>query len=392
MRIKTQPAACALLSLWLLLIGIATGPASAAEGTDGAYEALEQTIHSQFARLEVAGMAVAVVDGDALVYFKGMGTMNAQKKLPVEADTIFLMASITKTVTGTAVMQLAQDGRINLDENINVYLPFIVRNPSYPDTPVTARMLLCHTSSIADNWDVLDRTYSYSRNPAISLQEFCSDYFAIGGKWYDGRENFLGDKPGTVYEYSNCGYALLGYLVEYVTGLPFYAYCDENIFTPLGMQDTSLMLEDLDAARIAVPYADGSAVEHYTFATYPDGGLRTSCEDFAKFVAMMMNGGTYQGAEILKAETVQAMLTPQFTGVAENQGLTWDLAIGELYGVRSDGVLVGHNGGEEGADTLMFFNPQSRKGAMILINEEVSERRSGVYNLILQQVIDAVND
>ena len=158
------------------------------------------------------------------------------------------------------------------------------------------------------------------------------------------------------------------------------------------MNDTSLMLEDLDEDRIAIPYADGRAIEHYTFATYPDGGLRTSCDDFARFIAMMINGGSYQGIEILKRDTVEAMLAEQYKGIAENQGITWDLAVNELYDIRSSGLLIGHNGGEEGVDTLMFFNPQTKKGAMIFINEEIPERRISAYNDLLEEVIRVVND
>jgi len=365
--------------------------ASAAAGGDPC-AALGDAVEAQFGKLDVTGMAVALVDANGLSFFRGEGYRNARKKLPVEADTIFLMASITKTVTGVAVMQLAEDGRIDLDADVNAYLPYTVQNPACPRQRITARMLLCHTASIADNWDVLDQTYTYGSDPEISLQAFCERYFDPDGKWYDPNENYLEEQPGTYYEYSNCGYALLGSIVENVTGQPFYAYCDDAIFTPLGMEDTSLMLEDLDAGRIAVPYADGRAIEHYTFATYPDGGLRTSCGDFAKFIGMMINGGTYRGAEILKAETVRAMLEEQYAGIAENQGITWDLAVNELYGIASDGVLIGHNGGEEGADTLMFFNPQTQKGAMILINEEIASRHTADYDRLLEQVIRAVND
>ena len=365
---------------------------AAAESAGGGYENLGASIETQFSKLNVAGMAVAIVDENGLTFFQGEGYMNIREKNPVEADTIFLLASITKTITGVAVMQLAEEGEIDLDTDVNEYLPYSVRNPQYPKRVITVRMLLCHTSSVADNWDVMDQTYTYGSNPEISLQAFCEGYFDPNGKWYNSRENYLDDKPGACYEYSNCGYALLGHLVEIVAGQPFYSYCDENIFIPLGMNDTSLMLEDLEENRIAIPYAGGRAIEHYTFATYPDGGLRTSCEDFARFIAMMINGGSYQGTEILKRETVEAMFQEQYRGIAENQGITWDLAINELYDIQSSGVLIGHNGGEEGADTLMFFNPQTKKGAMIFINEEVPERRISAYNDLLEEMIQVVND
>lgn len=378
------------LALMMVCMGVTLAMAAQAMAADE--DLLGNAVDSLFDKLDVAGMAVAIVDEDGLLYFKGCGYRNVQEKLPVTEDTVFLMASVTKTVTGTAVMQLAEDGRIDLDADISRYLPYAVRNPNNPDVPITARMLLCHTASVADNWEVLDQTYTYGGDPQISLQTFCKEYFTENGRWYDDWENFLEEKPGTVYEYANCGYALLGYLVEQITGQPFYAYCRERIFEPLGMAQTSLMLEALDAEPLAVPYSGGRALEHYTFATYPDGGLRTSCGDFAKFIAMMINEGAYQGAAILRADTVRAMLTQQYAGIAENQGLTWDLAVNELYGLRSDGTLVGHNGGENGADTLVFFNPDTCRGAMILINDEVSDRRASVYDDLLEMLIQVVND
>ncbi len=379
-------------ALVLTIIGMGVIAAMAAQAAAADEDPLGDAIDSLFEKLDVAGMAVAIVDGDGLSYFKGCGYRNVQAKLPVTEDTVFLMASVTKTVTGTAVMQLAEDGRIDLDADISQYLPYVVRNPNHPDVPITARMLLCHTASVADNWDVLEQTYTYGGDPQISLQTFCKEYFTKGGRWYDDWENFLDEKPGTVYEYANCGYALLGGVVEQITGQPFYAYCSEWIFKPLGMAQTSLMLEELNAESLAVPYSGGRALEQYTFATYPDGGLRTSCRDFAGFIAMMINEGAYQGAAILRGDTVRAMLTEQYAGIAESQGLTWDLAVNEIYGLRSGGTLVGHNGGENGADTLVFFNPDTRRGAMILINDEVSQRRSSVYDDLLEWVIQAVND
>ncbi len=118
---------------------------------------------------------------------------------------------------------------------MNDYLPFRVVNPHFPDVPITFRMLLTHTSSIQDNGGQLWGAQGYSDGDSpVSLREWVEGHFVPGGKYYTGSD-YMVAPPGTVFEYSNFGFALLGYLVESISGIPFDIYTRQHIFEPLGM-------------------------------------------------------------------------------------------------------------------------------------------------------------
>jgi CubicO group peptidase (beta-lactamase class C family) len=184
--------------------------------------------------------------------------------------------------------------------------------------------------------------------------------------------------PGTVFEYSNIGFALLGYLVESISGIPFDSYTRQHIFQPLGMGSTGWHLADLGSASIAMPYrcnnnsSDGKsafvchAYGQYGYPFYPCGSLRTSAQQLARFLGAIMNGGELDGVRILQTATVQAMLTPHGPPAPPAMGLCWN-------GLKDVGYLGeerywGHPGGDRGVSTLMAFRPADGTGVIVLAN------------------------
>ena len=355
---------------------------------------LQTFLDNKHEKLDVAGMAVAIVNDNEVAEFYSYGYMDIANKKEITSDTIFLMASISKTVTGTAVMQLSDRGLIDIDEDINSYLPFQVRNPNHPTEKITARMLLTHTSSIIDNWDVYDSLYTIESgggDTTIALGEFNKDYLTEGGQWYDAELNFSQEAPGEYYEYCNCGYALLGYIVECVAGEDFKVYCNENIFAPLGMDNSRWSIAELDEDNIAIPYEGETPLPHFSFATYPDGCLRTSANDYSKFLSMVMNGGELNGVRILEKETVDEMLTPQVANLYENQGLTWDLRVPEEIFIKCENYVFGHSGGDPGVSTFTMFNPDTKKAAIVLINSDVEMKELITYRQIIRRLISEIS-
>ena len=335
-----------------------------------------------------------MVEGDELTEFYSYGYADIADEKPITEDTIFQMASVSKTVTGTAIMQLSDAGIIDIDEGINTYLPFDVHNPSHPDDIITARMLLTHTSSIIDNWDIYDSLYTIDAgggDPTVSLADFNKGYLTAGGQYYDSTLNFSVDAPGTYYEYSNCGYALLGYIVECVTGQDFNVYCNENIFAPLGMESTAWFLSETDLDRLAKPYEGENPLPYYSFATYPDGCLRTTASDYSKFLSMFMNGGELNGVRILKESTVDEMLRAQVADLYENQGLTWDLKVPEEIFIKCDSYVFGHSGGDPGVSTIVMFNPETKKAAILLINSDVEMKELITYRQIIKRMVEIIS-
>ncbi|MBN2049155.1 MAG: beta-lactamase family protein [Spirochaetales bacterium] len=358
-------------------------------------EDLKAFLDTKMKKLDLAGLAFAVVEGDTPVEFHSYGYADLVEERPITEDTLFQMASVSKTVTGTAVMQLSDRGRIDIDEDINTYLPFDVKNPSHPNKAITTRMLLTHTSSIIDNWDVYDSFYTIDAgggDPTVSLADFNRGYLTKDGEYYDAELNFSAKVPGTYYKYSNCGYGLLGYLVECVSGTDFNIYCTENIFTPLGMDSTRWFLEEIDLDRLAKPHEGEKALPYYGFATYPDGCLRTSAGDYSRFLSMFMHQGTLGNVKILEESTVAEMLKPQVRDLNENQGLTWDLKVPEEIFITCDSYVYGHSGGDPGVSTMVMFNQDIKKAAILLINSDVEMKELITYRQIVKRMVEEISE
>lgn len=321
----------------------------------------------------ITGISIAMIKEDEVVSTYQAGFADRENGKPVTDDTIFQIASVSKTVTATAVMQLYEQGLLDLDDDINQYLPFQIIHPLYSERPITFKMILSHTAGFNDHWEVYDSFYTIDSGGGdsdVSLEEFVQGYFVKDGQWYDANKNFTTDAPGIEYQYSNAGYALLGYLVERISGQSFPEYCKANIFIPLEMEHTTWLLKDTDISRLAIPYGEGdNALPHYSFATYPDGALKTTPEEYAHLLIAMMNGGQYKNKSILQPQTIAEMLTP--VAREGKQALAWDYAVLEelMLGKVNDGVIIGHTGGDPGVCTMVVFNPDNKTGLVIFMNK-----------------------
>ncbi len=334
--------------------------------------ALDAYIVEQMELENIPGMATVIVKGGEVVWRKGYGLADVAGNVAVTDSTIFALASVSKLFTGTALMQLAEDGQIDLDGPINAHMPFDVVNPNHPNTAITFRMLMTHTSSIQDNEPVMD-TYYGPGDPTIPLSELMERYFSPSGADYDAQNNFLASAPGAAFEYSNIATALAGYLVERVAQMPFDAYCNEHIFDRLCMRSTSWFLAGLDVAQVAKPhtYANGqyTTLAHYGFADYPDGLLRSNVNDLAHFMIAFLQQGTFSGNQLLSSASVAEMLSAQVSGDEGVMGLNWYPE--EIF--LEDGgtvMLWGHNGGETGVSTDLYIHPQNGIGVAVLSNGE----------------------
>ena len=379
----------------------------------------------------VAGVSVAVVKSNQMIWNKSFGMANIEESIPVSDSTMFMLASVSKTVTATALMQLWESGMIDLDVDINNYLPFNVRHPNYLNAPITAKMLLTHTSSIRDNWGVMDY---YDGDPDLSLGYYLEQYLTPGGIFYNQNSNFTNQQPGSNYSYSNIGAALIGYLVEVISSQPFNEYCNQYIFEPLDM-DSRWFLSELNIDNIAIPYrftggsgdncydigcgiysdnnpcqcdsecvdwgdccidyqevcGEGgsgggdlnlSPINHYGYADYPSGQLRSSAADLAKFAILYTNNGIYDGTRILDAETVDFMKQIPYPNVNDQQAIVW------YYKNQASRTLFGHNGGDLGVITDMFISLPDEVGVIVLSNSEnyaaVIEIEKAVFDFVEQ--------
>ncbi len=361
MALLRVPSLVVLAALVLSSGGFA-GELTATRRTDEApIPACRTELASRLKALNVPGLAVGTVKNGRLVCASGAGLANVEQKKPVSRDTVFAWASVSKTATAIAAMILYDRGKFRLDDDIDKFLAFQVRNPNCPAKPITFRQLLTHSSSIVDNENIYDASYTKGDSP-VALGDFVRGYVTPESDYYD-RNNFAGECPGEVSHYSNVGVGLLAYLVERISGTPFDKFSKEQLFSPLGMKDASFRLADLDLNNVAMPHRGQVPLGHVGFPTYPDGLLRASVPSMARLLIMMANGGRYGDRRILKESSVKEMLRIQDSKLDRNQGLIWYREYKNLYG---------HNGSDPGTASLMFYDPKNTDGVLIVANGDWS--------------------
>lgn len=340
--------------------------------------ALLASLQAHFEALEVPGMAACAVAQGAVLWCGGYGLANLETGRAVTADTPFLLASVSKVVTGTAALMLMERGEIALSD--------AVLDVAHPQTGAVLswRQLLTHTSSIRDNWDAMEAFYVDSGDPTISLEAAVRGYLEPEGSYFEA-ENWWSDAPGSRHDYANMGTALQGLAVEVVAGEDFADWTDREIFAALGMADTSWRVSDFDEGALAMPYDSwGGALEpagHYGFADYPNGALRSSARDMATFVAAWANGGALaDGTRLLEASTVSDAITPQIPSLEPAMGLQW------FVDVVGGAARVSHSGGEVGVLTEVAFRPDAGVGVVVLLNGEPEDE--GPFTEVQTELLD----
>jgi len=335
--------------------------------------------------MKIAGfpaLSACIIKDDQITWSKGYGYYDIQGKKSASIDTIYVLASVTKTIVGTAIMQLYDQGFFDLDDDINMYLPFDVRNPHFPDAPITIRMLLSHTSSLNTNNQMEYYWFNFSSDPPFDFfpEPFLREFLLPDGRYYENSIWSTRYRPGEYAMYANIGFDLLSYLVEILANESFLTYCEDHIFFPLKMYNTSFNLSTLDIEQVAIPY-QRFAMRYYKINEmdflfgeytppdqywrmrfYPAGGLYSTISDLSKFLIMHMNGGVYDGVRILEEETVMLMHTMQ-EGNNIGYGLAW-MHIGLSPGLQ----VSGHGGDIHGVDTWMLYEPTDNIGVIYLAN------------------------
>src|SRR5579859_8056500 len=271
-------------------------------------------------RHPAVGLAVGVVRHGSLEFFYGHGLADIESNTPITEDTVFRIASITKTFTAIAVMQLWEQGLIDLDAPANDYLRAYKLIPAKASfRPATVRHLLTHTAGIREvlhPWGLLrmrdlGETVSFGR-PVPSLAEYYRGSLHIDAE------------PGSRFMYSNHGFATLGQIVEDVSGQPLDRYLREHIFEPLGMASTDLVRAARVQSHLATSYdlrRNGArAVIDYEVVTAGGGGIYSSTRDMGRYMAALLGGGTNEHGLILKPETMAMMFEPHYRPDARMPG------------------------------------------------------------------------
>jgi len=348
---------------------------------------LDGFIADRMAWTHTPGLSIALVKNGRAVFAKGYGYADVARARPTTADTVFQIASVSKTATATAMMMLSEDGAFKLDDAVAPHLDFPFVHPKFPDVPITFRHLFTHTSGISDAvYDDLQFTA-----PVPPLRDFLVSYLVPGGSRYDAAKCWSDAKPGTQWSYSNVAVALLGYLCGRVNPVPLDALTKARLFGPLGMRETAWRYEGISDDRLALPYDFDSAryklLPRTIYPDWPAGLLCTSANDFAKFLAMYTAGGTLGGHRYLKPETIAAMFTPDAVVVDPNrpevrQGLIWVL---EPYQGRPVAL---HPGGDPGSLTVAAIDIEARVAALAFANITPSADVGALHKELIHRLLD----
>lgn len=376
---------------------------------------------------DMMGGSLVVFCENGIVENIAIGKSDNTRNINMTTSTKYRIASISKTITAIAVMQLVEQNLLDLDEDISTILGFSVQNPNHPSTAITTRMLLSHTSTIIDG-----TTYSnflgatVNNNPIPNL----SSILTVGGTYYVASQ-FNNTVPGTYFNYSNINYVILGTIVEKISNLRFDVYCKQNISDPLGI-DASFNVNDLeDIDELAVLYRKPGGVwtaqadnyqgiqptfnnlDGYIAGTNggrfgPQGGFRCSAEDLAKIFLVLMNKGTFNGVTLLSEASCNAMFANEWTYNGSNgnnyYGLfrSWGLGIHRITSTPGNDLalsgstsMLGHTGEAYGLVSDAYFDT-IRKVGFVFMNNGVGigyqTNNQSVFYTIEQQVFSAIEN
>jgi len=353
----------------------AQAPASVASNPDvlGAQRLFSAWLEGQILYRELPGIVVGVVAGDSLVWVKGFGYADTKAKKPMSSDTKFRMASHSKLFTATAIMQLREQNKLRLDDAVSKYLPwFKVKPAAEDDGPVTIEQLLTHASGLpreaGAHWTTLEFPTAEEIRSLITDRQAA---FAPQVRW----------------KYSNLAYTIAGMVVEQVSGERWADYVQRNIFTPLGMDASSVdrNVEGLavgygrrmpDGTREVMPFTDARGMASAT-------GITSTVADMAKFVSAQFRTGPRGGRQILNTGSMREMHRVRSLENNWTQGNAIGFAVGRV----GDKTFIGHGGGYPGYTTQTSIDLENKVAVIVLTNTNDSNP-----NDIARQLMNTVGN
>ena len=319
---------------------------------------LKAWVAAQMAYSGQPAVSMGIVYDQEVVWAEGLGWADVEKQVAATADTKYRVASISKLFTATAVMQLRDAGKLQLDDPLRKHLPWFNIQNSYPDAPaITIRHLLTHTAGLPR-----EANFPYWTNTDFPTTEQIQEALP---------EQATILPTETRWKYSNLAFSLAGEVVAAVSGQPYIAYVHTHILEPLGMADSSMAAPDPDDPQLAVGYGrrlpDGSrAISPYTDCRgiTPAANLTTTVNDLAKFAMLQFRSGSATTSDVLRGSTLREMQRIHWL----NEGWTHGWGIGFSI-VRENGqTLVGHGGALQGYRTQLYLQPADKIAVIALTN------------------------
>ena len=327
---------------------------------------------------EAVGLSVVVVRDGNTLYSEAFGLKDIEHKTPLTEKDIFRIASISKSFSATAMMQLVENKKVSLDDDFSKLVGFRIRNPKFPDKVITLKMILSHTSSINDsqgyfNLDVINP----AKNPDWAK---CYNDYA----------------PGGGYQYCNLNFNMVGTVIERLTGERFDIHIKRAILQPLDLyggycidslySDLFTTLYEYDSSGVFKPSPMAYAPRREEISNYvmgystpifsPTGGMKISASDLARYMIMHMNYGEANGVRIISRRSSRLMQKP----IAKEEG--YGLALMNVDDLIEGKVMTGHTGSAYGLYSAMFFQPKDKFGFVVITNGCNPAHSEGMNNLL----------
>ena len=366
-------------------------------------DSLDQSLQQIWQKGQVVGFSVSIFSEDSVYFMKAYGYADLKTQKPYRISTVQKIASVSKLFLGVALMKACELGLIDLNDDINKYLPFELANPRVKNSKITVLHLATHTSgmrkSIFDyralyfptrlklqfRWRYGLRNFVYlflaqilNSNKYLSLKQFLFRIYSPEGKWYHPRLNFIKAKPGERWIYNNDDASFLGLAISRVSGMTYAQFVHKYIFEPLNMKNTHFDFEQRDSIveQKSCLYHFGIEVPNdYLLILYPAGGIETNIVDLTRFMQAMIAGYRH-GNQILTKQDYRFMLKRQIKP-RFNQGILWRFR---------DHTWIGHRGDIAGATTFAYFDKNTGMGYVLLSNsagtKAIEQEHQVIINLL----------
>ncbi|MBU1238048.1 MAG: beta-lactamase family protein [Gammaproteobacteria bacterium] len=331
---------------------------------DGIKTYVTQLIRHEMDKSDITGMSVALVDDQRVVWAEGFGYADKENNKPASAQTLYRVGSISKLFTATAAMQLAEQGKLDIDRPLEDALPgFSIRSRFADSAPITPRNLMTHHSG-------LPRDFSqgmFMKNP----ESFTKLVDHV-------RANDAAYPPNHIFSYSNVGITLLGHAIQNTSGMPFAEYMRQYVLSPLAMDTATFEPGVAKSDLMAKAYRKGALVVEPHLRDVPAGGLNASVVDLSHFLSMVFADGRAGTLQVLKPESVHEMLRPQNTDVPLDlnfhNGLGWMLSTLGASTIENAGPVAHHSGATINFRAQMYVLPDHKLGVIVLANSSSAGR------------------
>ena len=369
-----------------------------------------QRIHQMLQRRidahDIAGAVTLVARNGRIVHFETHGLIDIETNRPMARDAIFRMASMSKPVTGTAIMMLAEEGKLRLTDPVSKFIPefkdlkvAVAKAGSTPNAPqfytvpadreITIRDLLTHTSGLVSGPISTAEAAKLGRKPTDTLADYIPRLASVP----------LEFQPGSRWSYTpGAGFDTLGRIVEIVSGQTFDVFLKQRIFDPLGMKDTFFSPPEDRLQRIATNYRktakgleklpDPGPTKYFSGA----GGLRSSADDYVLFGQMLANGGQLNGKRLLSPRSVELMssvfVPDTLPGRPRGEGFGLSVRVVSDSAARNTFLSKGSYAWSGAFGTHFWVDPKQKMVAIYLVQTPINEIRGDFENLVMQSIVE----